>query len=366
MTDETPEIHVEGTDRGKASNQPVSPSAPPSFKPDIQQDMARILQGVQLPERRGGLAAALPKKIESKVIPPIPQNEPEPTTPPKEEGALTAVHTFKDDLTRVARDQKISVVKAISLEEEKRHREKPQDFDGAVQKNSLRPFIIGSVVLTALGVLALVAVVLISSQQKPAEVAVTTTLLFAEQANSFPLTQESGMDIKRILLKARDQNATLGSFTQIIPTIPAESRKATAQEFLEKLDTHAPEGLIRSLGTDFFLGIHTVDINAPVLVFSIDSYENAFENMLKWEQDVGQDLQPFFTGTSALTSKDGTPMRRTFTDEIIKNYDIRALHDDSGKIVMYYAFPSRSILIIAESPFSFIEIVTRLKAQRAL
>lgn len=361
MIDETPETN----DLGKESK-PSVPTPSGIQKPDIRNDIARILQNVQLPERRGGLAETPVRKVEPKIIPTTPTLGEAPPTP-VQEGALTAVHTFKDDLTRVARDQKISVVKAISLEEEKRHREKPKDFDETVQKHSARPFIIGSVLLTFLGIMALVAVALISARQQPIEAIPTTSLMFTEQAVSLTLNQETGMDLKRILYNARDKASTLGSFTQIVPMMPNElPLKATSQEFLDKLSTRAPSSLARALGPEFFIGIHVVDINAPFIVFTVDSYENAFAGMLAWEETLGQDLQPFFTGAPALSTVSGAPARRMFGDEIIRNYDIRSLKNDEGKVVLYYAFPSRKILVIAESPFSFTEIVTRLKAQRTL
>ena len=50
----------------------------------------------------------------------------------------------------------------------------------------------------------------------------------------------------------------------------------------------------------------------------------------------------------------------------MRNYDVRALKDDDGTIQLYYSFPTRNVLIIAESPFSFTEILSRLRADRRL
>jgi hypothetical protein len=48
------------------------------------------------------------------------------------------------------------------------------------------------------------------------------------------------------------------------------------------------------------------------------------------------------------------------------NYDVRELKDDSGNVVLYYSFPTPNILVIAESPHSFTEVLSRLQAQREL
>ena len=50
----------------------------------------------------------------------------------------------------------------------------------------------------------------------------------------------------------------------------------------------------------------------------------------------------------------------------MRNYDVRELTDDSGNIVLYYSFPTPNILVIAESPYSFTEILSRLQAEREL
>ena len=48
------------------------------------------------------------------------------------------------------------------------------------------------------------------------------------------------------------------------------------------------------------------------------------------------------------------------------NYDVRALKDDAGEVQLYYSFPTQNILIIAGSPYSFPEILSRLQASRQL
>ena len=74
-----------------------------------------------------------------------------------------------------------------------------------------------------------------------------------------------------------------------------------------------------------------------------------------------------FTPVSTQTSgANGLPAVRSFEDTVMRNYDVRALKDDSGQIQLYYSFPTRNVLIIAESPYSFSEILSRLRADRKL
>lgn len=62
----------------------------------------------------------------------------------------------------------------------------------------------------------------------------------------------------------------------------------------------------------------------------------------------------------------GIPVQRGFQDAVMRNYDVRELTDDSGNIVLYYSFPTPNILVIAQSPYSFTEILSRLQADREL
>lgn len=63
---------------------------------------------------------------------------------------------------------------------------------------------------------------------------------------------------------------------------------------------------------------------------------------------------------------DGIQVQRPFSDLVMRNYDVRALKDNDGVIQLYYSFPTRDLLVIAESPYTFTEILSRLQAGRRL
>jgi hypothetical protein len=138
-------------------------------------------------------------------------------------------------------------------------------------------------------------------------------------------------------------------------------------QFLTALGTRAPIELAGALGDDFFFGIHTVDENAPIIIVPVTSYERAFAAMLEWEPYMNLDLEPLFTLMPQQTKDaQGAIVERKFEDTVMRNYDVRALKDDQGQIQLYYSFPTRNVLIIAESPYSFTEILSRLRADRRL
>ena len=344
---------------------------------------------MRLPDRRDVKASGdvpPPKQVEispllSDTIPPgTPSEQPviaaETGAIPKPEASpVVAMHTLRDDLKQVIHDDKISYVRAAALEQEKRKGDIEEPAP-APQSNRLRGILFSVGLLSLLGLAALGGVYFVVEQQAaPLPQQQNDSLVFAEQSNVLPLDNTDPRTLKSVLAQVRSSShASLGSVTRIVPTIAgtsadgtATTRPATLTEFLASISAHPPTDLLRALADTFFLGIHTVDKNAPIFVIPVTSYDRAFAGMLGWEEQINSDLSPLFTPLSPLTTgADGIPTKRSFSDVVMRNYDVRALKDDSGTIELYYSFPTRNILIIAESPYTFAEILTRLQAARSL
>ena len=286
------------------------------------------------------------------------------------------MRTFKEDLMHVVHDRKISLISAVALEEDKkRETRQPSPAEIAItRQRRRRTFAIfyTIVILFGLSIAALYGVYTVQNQHAtPAPNPNSSSIIFAEQTFSFPLQDLSASDIKRALSQSQGaSSASLGSITRIIPTVKnpdGTARAATTAEFFKALDLHVSDDLVRALDSDFFFGIHTIDKNSAVLIIPVNSYERAFAGMLAWEPAMNTDLAPAFTPVSEFTTDaNGLPQRRLFEDVVMRNYDTRALKDDSGTIQMYYSFPTPNILIISENPFSFTEILSRLQVQRRL
>ena len=380
---------------------PASPMPTAAEQHELKNDIAKILQDAKLPERRdSGLAQEKKHIIEVKsfdtvlgsdtradiaqkkeavsaapapiVVPRINPNDPE------DDGSVTAVHTFKQDLQHVVRDNKISVVRAASLEQEKMHPGPMEGTAAPTPKRSYVGIIVFALMLVVLGGAAIFGVLFVMNQSGSALPAQpSTSIVFAEQTVSYPVDGKSPSAVKSELAQARSGgSSSLGSITQIVPTMqtgaldasgkPA-ARPLTLTEFFQAIGANPPADLLRALGDTFFFGIHTVDKNAPVLVIPVTSYDRAFAGMLSWESSLNSDLAPIFTSVSMNTvDASGIPAARTFTDEVMRNYDVRELKDDAGVVELYYSFPTRDILVIAESPYTFTEILSRLQAGRKL
>ncbi|MBI5457637.1 hypothetical protein HY971_02845 [Candidatus Kaiserbacteria bacterium] len=358
----------------------------------VSNDIAKILESVKLPERRprdqaGASAPSVSAGVANTPATPSQKSAgadqvPPMTTPKKAEsdtGSIAAVHTLKHDLQNVVRDNKMSLVKAASLEEDRRaHKEAPPGETPATKQRTRRTvgIIFGALILIGLGVAALLGVSFVMNQQQnPPQVDTGSSILFAEQSIPFSLGAKSPNDLKRTLEAARTvSQRTLGSIIRIVPVVATtledgtvQTRAATFQEFMLSIGARPPDDLVRALSNDFFLGVHAVDENAPLIIVPVSSYDHAFSAMLRWEDGLNADLAPFFTAVPLLgTDTNGLPIKRTYKDLVMRNYDTRVLKDDAGVVQLYYSFPTPNILVIAESPYSFPEILSRLQAGRRL
>ena len=361
---------------GLVKNPIVPPPLPtPPHQSQMDTDMAKILQEVQLPERREFKTASdtVSIPVPHEVPPPKPP-EPQKTTQ-SGEAPMTSVRTLKQDLQDVVRDQKMSLVHAATLEQEKRRVTEPVPFE-PVRPSNVRGILFSVALLTGLGFTALVGVYFAMRDNTSVLQAPQDSLVFAEQTYSFPLDGQSTITLKATLAQARNaSNAALGSITRIVPTVTAagaestepQERQATFGEFMSALGTRAPAELLRALHDEFFFGVHTVDENAPLIVVPVASYDRAFAGMLAWEKTINADLSPLFAAVPALVlGEGGIPTERAFSDLVMRNYDVRALKDDAGTVQLYYSFPTRDILVIAESPYTFTELLSRLQAERRL
>jgi hypothetical protein len=371
----------------------------------MRTDIEHLLKDIKLPERRespnmpnagsavpvrtydtllgGALAgegerAPHPEAVETGTNTiPSKQVPPEKIVPDKTPSSAP-LHTLKSDLQEIVRVKKISLVSAVALEQDKR-RGSVEAEARAVPARSGRTFgvLFAAGLLVVLGTAALFGVYTIMRERAGTTPAATlgSSILFAETAVSLPLSDISSLDLKRLLAQVRaGGSATLGSITNIIPVVSVRDEEgvevespASLGDFLAALDTRASPDLLRALGSEFFLGLHTVDENAPLLVIPVVSYERAFAGMLAWEGTINADFSPFFTPVpDQIAGPGGLPQKRRFEDLVMRNYDVRALKNDTGRIELYYSFPTQDILIIGESPYSFTEILSRLRAERKL
>lgn len=354
-----------------------APTAPDDAPKDLQNDINSILQGVKLPEREHpqNTAPAAAKQFDTALAgsvdtPPATPGAPAIPAPIAPSDALASVHTFRQDMQEVVQEQKISRVRAVALETEKR---RPEPIDDHIPKrrSPLVPLLIIGVFILLAGAAVFGVYTYFATNAAPSQNGtLPDSLVFVESTQTISIDDTYPAALKTTLAAYRTQGGpTLGSIMRVAPITSAGGvpRAATFAEFMQAIGAHPPDELLRALSDTFFFGFHTIDKNAPVLVIPVTSYDHAFAGMLAWEASLNADLAPIFAAVPPFTTAaDGSVATRTFTDNVMRNYDIRQLTDDSGAVLLYYSFPTRGMLIIAESPYSFPEVITRLQAARRL
>lgn len=368
----------------------------PTFEQE-QKDIARILEETKIPDRPSVVISGEKAKTETaphtfdtalgvhksviQMSPSVQDIATQEKTYIPTQSSVVPVHTLKDDLQEVVRDKKISVVRAAALEADKK-RDRKTDV-GPQPSGRVRGMVFGIILFILLGSSALGAVWYIqTSRTSTQDETQVSSILFSEQTFSFMIGSQaqdgeppSARELKsRIAANKNGTGLPLGAIARIVPTVntfepdgSTHTRPATTQEFLSAISAGAPDELSRALSENFFFGIHTVDKNAAVFVFEVASYEHAFAGMLAWERGVNTGLSPIVPlAPSVFVSESGTTTQNEFFDLVMRNYDVRALRDGSGAVVLYYSFPTRNILVLAESPYSFAEVLARLRASRRL
>ena len=401
-------VHDEAKITPPVSDTPAPTATTPPAPKTLRADIANIIGKIKLPER------ITVKLSAGKAKPPAPPSPP-PTIPPVPEkeiknigtvsagdapaqaalqsenvkreekepaSSIVSVHTLKDDLQTVVRDKKMSIVRAVALEtEKKRGQEHLADTNPASERARSRKaigiaFVV--VILLTLSTIAFVGVRFVLEQSAGNAVpAAAPALIFSEKTVVLPRETKTGADLKQTLLAGERnlENIQLGAIIRIVPTFSqtepdgTETQRADSiGDFLTAIEARAAAELARSFRGDFFLGLHqTVDKLSPVIIIPVTSYERAFAGMLAWEPTMNSDLSPIFTPISPqIVNEQGVLVERHFQDSLINNYDVRVLKDDAGATKLLYSFPTRAILIISESQYSFTEALSRLRASRQL
>lgn len=297
----------------------------------------------------------------------------------KSDDQLAPVRTLKFDLQELVKEKKMSLVRAATLESEKRR--KRDEAASGLQPQRPRRRVVGYVVgiffFFVIGFAAIAAVLLIENERaQPAQQVSESALMFAENTLVFPLTEVAPRETKQRLAAARTQlPITLGAITRIVPLVSFSDiqtgekieRPVNTREFLDALGARPGDDLVRAFDDEFFFGMHSIGETVPVFVTSIRSYERAFAGMLAWEARLNEDWAPIFSLSPHEARKpDGTLSLSRFEDAIIRNFDVRVLKDPEGNVRMMYSFPTQDILIIAESAHTLTETLARLQAQRRI
>jgi hypothetical protein len=169
-------------------------------------------------------------------------------------------------------------------------------------------------------------------------------------------------------LEEAKQNSTLelGLIERIVPalstTTPGGGERAVeARQLVSTFSLNVPAELLRALRPEYLLGIHSFDGNQPLLLLSVDSYQQAYAGMLAWEQFMRSELTPLFTRTPrprtpeelATTATTAVQFLSTgFSDAVMENRDTRAVYNQAGDVLLLWTFLDQNTVVITTNEYT--------------
>jgi hypothetical protein len=261
-----------------------------------------------------------------------------------EKSKIPALRTLKTESAEFVRNKNISLAD-MALAESKKRREGLRNAQG---KNLLTRkrivIILGSAVLAA--VVGFSAWFLLKEDAAPQTARqAPPPLIFSEQKDIIEITKKSNLK-SAIISKLKNQSLKNGEIKHfaVLEKISEEQKQfLNARDFLTSI-TNPPSSLIRALSDKFYFGIirNAADnANYPILIFEINSFDQAFAGMLSWERTLKENLM--FLMPAGMNLNTSNPI---FTDEVIKNHDVRLIKNEENQPILLYTFFSKRTLVI--------------------
>jgi hypothetical protein len=359
MTDPSTNIPTTGATDATGSN----PYAHNSPLADKKNALLRTMPGVVPAQAQTD--SATPAQPQSTRTPAV-EAPPAHTRP---EGLL---HTFKDDVQDLVKDQKLSMTKIRAIESD-HGREAP-----LIERSESGRY--GALIMFA-SVIALALVALVGGYYysttlqtgKATQSTLAYGMFFTEGYEPVDITNKVSRAVREAFAVVRKRGAfSLGSMIELVPTARVRDaatgelvpQRVGAKDVAHALGIQAPTLFVETLGPLYMVGIHVGDENIPYLVLSTTAYDYAFSGMLAWESTMEEDLAPFMSPNATYTAPANAQSGNLFVDTVVRNHDIRVLRDDSGTIRLLYGIIDRKTIIITTRVETFLAIAERLQVEK--
>lgn len=290
---------------------------------------------------------------------------------------IRPLRTYKDDIVEAVRRKKASLVTITAAEQKARAKKAPLAPEKPSSEKSVKLAVIAiSIMLVIAGISSIVFFYFQSQGGVITKELGVHALVFSESEGEFDTTELLGARfMNQITLEKNSTDITLNTFKHIYFTEGGILGKSliSASDFLNLLQVHAPDSLLRSLETEFMFGLHAFNKIQPFLILKTRVFDTAFAGMLNWEEAMSRDLSPLFgphVNRSIINIEQGntapTIGSAIFSDTIIKSRDARVLLDERGNIALLYSFLDKNTIIITTNTATFEEIFIRLSSTRIL
>ncbi|MFA7193680.1 MAG: hypothetical protein WC087_02070 [Candidatus Paceibacterota bacterium] len=323
---------------------------------------------------------------------------------------LNRISTYQDAIKEALHSQEMSSAGMLMAEQKKRDTFKEESAAKSFSnpRNKILLLIAGILIIAAIAFIVLS--IINSNKRVPQENSffMQSKYFLTEKMIEITSAQLSRNTIAKIQ-QASTEPVETNSITQLVISKEVKADPTSTFDFTKKIsyDTNdllallaarTPEPLRRTLDQEFMIGVHKAAKNEVFVLFRINNFENAFSSMLTWESALAKDMENIFpneiararittteevtveSAVLATTSTSTTPASSTTTeivqktidntrvwhDRVIRNTDTRALFDEMGQVVFFYAFIDNEYIFFGTKEETFGEVMRRVRSAKLI
>jgi hypothetical protein len=308
-------------------------------------------------------------------LPPIHREDPQTTIHAlHKDDPIQQIRTIHTDVAQSLHEQRSTIPRAplnSTTSPAVTQAQRPVQSQRVVIEDPKRSFLILGIsgILIAGGLIALGGFYLIKTRPKPPTPVVVNEQIVIPTDRSKNVVLAGDQSLASLIAEAKN-NDTYIKPEMVKLVVKDGNRQINTEEFLTKLSPTIPDWFVRSLDPAVYLAAIYNGGNGwhPVFVFKIESYENGYAGMLKWEETIANEfkvLMPQYSqapvAATTSTAK-ATPM--IFKDIVVRNKDVRSLQDGFGRQSLLYSFADADTLVITTDQAALEEAFSRLTTSK--
>lgn len=270
---------------------------------------------------------------------------------------IKSLRTFQGDVQEAISKNGYSSTTILVKEQERKLENPARTIESAEMLGSSnarnKTFIIFGVALIVLGLVSVAVLYYMKANEQVVIEKQTKAIIAFTEEKQVSMVNLGRKDlVDKIIENKTSTNLPVNSVLYINPMF--NNKEVATHDLLSILAPTMPPSLSRSFGGEYMLGIYSYDSNEPFIILTVEDYSLSYPGMLKWEETMTNDLGTIFNANLSSSSP------KLFTDEVIKNRDIRVLKDSSGNSVLLYSFVDRKTLVITKNENMLSAIVGKL------
>ncbi|MEK7502829.1 MAG: hypothetical protein AAB556_00085 [Patescibacteria group bacterium] len=143
-----------------------------------------------------------------------------------------------------------------------------------------------------------------------------------------------------------------------IGTIAFLPLQLTLREFSEFIEINIPESILENASPGFnIFAVYGTKNSDLAFIIKTRNFSKAYSSMLIWEKTMWASFKPFLNAEDL-----GNISQYSFSDEIVRNHDARALKNSENNSILAYAMFDKQYVVIATSREALSTILQRLIA----